>query len=573
MSRSPADSAYMLRSHARSDVAFADIGGSVCALASALFDLPLAFLKVHDGDALVTLAVHGFPDIDALDHFTFTERKLIAGVSLLVEDATHDSRFFLESAVLRSPNLRFYVDMPLVYEGRVIGILGLCDSQAGLDFDDRKLVLLEQFAHVVATLIALVKGAEARDGMLNELQSQQARMDTAADMTGLGYWKIDLETRAVTWSKGLYTLFGLSPETYAPDVASQLDIYRPEDSGLLIDSFQRAVNSGNDFDVKVRIVRATDKALRLMRVKGGVDYNADGQAARLCAVVRDITPELPAQDAFLNAVTEDLRAPLKDIVSYARKLDSQGASHPDIATYAHDLLVSARALEGLMDTQSVDDEAVDVAEIIKESVDDFAAAAQAQQTRLSAHFVDFARTQARFDVMRVQQVLHHLLDNACRHTEGGVISVTASQVQAENPVTLGIETHLHVSVRDTGTGMDEAQAKDLFKAGHKGMGLSIAQAIIEMLGGHIGVVSHLGEGTNVWFEIPMDWVEAPVVVPNAKTAPRMTTLTRQRVEDIAPGARPPAYAPTSALKHPPVDEHYINREYLRALLADMKLEI
>ena len=226
-----------------------------------------------------------------------------------------------------------------------------------------------------------------------------------------------------------------------------------------------------------------------------------------------------------------------------------------------------------MDTQSVDDEAVDVAEIIKESVDDFAAATQAQQTRLSAHFVDFARTQARFDVMRVQQVLHHLLDNACRHTEGGVISVTASQVQAENPVTLGIERHLHVSVRDTGTGMDEAQAKDLFKAGHKGMGLSIAQAIIEMLGGNIGVVSRPGEGTNIWFEIPMDWVETPVAAPDAKAVPRMSTLTRQRVEDIAPGARPPAYAPTSALKHPPVDEHYINREYLRALLADMKLEI
>ncbi|CAL4866327.1 Adaptive-response sensory-kinase SasA [Asticcacaulis sp. MM231] len=573
MSRSSANSAYMPHANARSDAAYTDIGAAVCALASALFGLPLAFLKVFDGDALVTLAVHGFPDIDALDHFAFIERKLIPGVSLLVEDATHDSRFFLESAVLRSPNLRFYVDMPLVYEGRVMGVLGLCDPQAGLDFDDRKLVLLEQFAHVVATLIALAKGAEARDGMLDELQSQQSRMDSAADMTGLGYWKIDLESRAVTWSKGLYTLFGLSPETYTPDVASQLDIYRPEDSGLLIDSFQRAVNSGEDFDVEVRIVRATDKALRLMRVKGGVDYNSDGQAARLCAVVRDITPELPAQEAFLNEVTEDLRAPLKDIVSFARKLDSQGGTHPDIATYAHDLLVSAHALEGLLDAQSVDDEAVDVAEIIKELVDDFASTAQALHTRLSAHFVDFARTRARFDVMRVQQVLHHLLDNACRHTEGGVISVTASQVQAENPVTLMVDTHLHVSVRDTGTGMDEAHVKGLFKAGHKGMGLSIAQAIIDMLGGYIGVVSHLGEGTNVWFEIPMDWVEAPVTAPDVKAAPRMRTLTRQRVEDIAPAARPPAYAPTVAPKHPPVDEHYINREYLRALLADMKLEI
>jgi hypothetical protein len=178
--------------------------------------------------------------------------------------------------------------------------------------------------------------------------------------------------------------------------------------------------------------------------------------------------------------------------------------------------------------------------------------------------------------MRVRQVLQNLISNACKFTRGGVISVTASQVMAENPQTLRPEIHLHVSVRDTGAGMDEALAHNLFNGGKKGLGLSIAQTIVEMLGGHIGAMSRPGEGANVWFEIPVEWAEAPAVKPDPKAIPVPRTLPRQNFDTRQSR---PAYAPLrprfdpDPVRHAPVDEDRINREYLRALLQDMKLDL
>ena len=557
---------------------------SVCELAGALFDLPMAFLSLYEDGRLTPVAAFGIPDIEVLDTLTFTARKLVAGEGLRIDDATQDARYFLESAVLRAPHMRFYADMPLVHDGEILGVIAIADS---VPHEAVNLAVFTKFADQVAILLSLAQGSGG--DMRGEFLAQQKRLDMAAEIAGFGYWTIDLMTREVTWSKGLYALLGLNEKIYTPHVATQLDIYAAEDRPGVIERFQRAVNAGEDFDFELRITRRKDKAARLIRTKGGVEYDGDGAPVRLCAVVRDVT-ETGVSDDLLGHIADELRAPLNDIVNYARLIETRPVSGSDIAGYARNLLTSAEALQSLIgDTLASEpvatdeeDEIVDVAEMIRETVDAFTLQAEAAQTRLSTHFVDFTRANARLDVMRVQQVLQNLISNACKFTRGGVISVTASQMTAENPQTLRPEIHLHVSVRDSGVGMDEALAHNLFTGGKKGLGrglgLSIAQTIVEMLGGHIGAVSRPGEGVNVWFEIPVEWAETPAMQPDPKAVPVPRTLTRQSFE--MPQSRP-AYAPLrprfevppEPIRHAPVDEDRINREYLRALLQDMKLDL
>jgi signal transduction histidine kinase len=546
---------------------------SVCELAAAMFDLPMAALSLRDGDGLTPVAAFGIPDIEVLDTLAFMARKLVAGEGLQINDATRDARYFLESAVLHAPHMRFYADMPLVHDGEILGVIAIADAKPG---EAVNLAVFAKFADQVATLLSLAQGSGG--DIRSELQAQQRRLDMAAELAGFGYWTIDLATREVIWSKALYALLGLNERTYTPQVATQLDIYAAADHPGVIERFQRAVNAGEDFDFELRITRRKDKAARLIRTKGGVEYDDDGAPVRLYAVVRDVT-ETGVSDDFLGHITDELRAPLNDIVSYARRMETQPVSSRDIAGYARHLLTSAEALEGLVDEAAqtpIEDETVDIAAMIRETVDAFTLQAEAAQTRLSTHFVDFTRPTARLDVMRVRQVLQNLISNACKFTRGGVISVTASQVMAENPQTLRPEIHLHVSVRDTGAGMDEALAHNLFNGGKKGLGLSIAQTIVEMLGGHIGAMSRPGEGANVWFEIPVEWAEAPAVKPDPKAIPVPRTLPRQNFDTRQSR---PAYAPLrprfdpDPAHHVPVDEDRINREYLRVLLQDMKLDL
>lgn len=594
------------------DLEFGRIAKSICELATGLFDVPLAIIKLYEGSQLVVKGTAGFTSEALLDDLSFSQRKLIPGESLIIPDATADARYFLESAVLNGPKIRFYVDIPLVSDGVVLGVLALCERSPRHDFTAQKINLFRQYANNSATTIALAQSTLERNDMVHEIKSQQTRFDLAQEMTGIGYWAIDLKTREISWSKGLYAVYGLSPKSYKPRVATQLDIYEQKDQAVIIDRMQRAVNYGEDFDFTVEILRRKDKVTRTVRTKGGVEYGDDGKPARLSACVRDITEgasdaeeliraRMAAEDvndaktAFLEQITNELKTPLNNILGYARLINEHRHENPDIASYTQNLLKSAKALQGLVkDTLDItafeapsvreaghahtSEEPTNLITLIKDMVNQFAAAAQSNQTRLNAHFVDFDNSWAQLDSMRVRQVVQNLLSNACKFTKGGLINVTASQVVVDNA------NWLRISVRDTGIGMTDEQSLSLFNGrgedinGNRvssGLGLSIAKAIVDLLGGHIGVVSRIGEGSNFWFEIPVKWVDAPVRSRAADTAsvPMTRTLNRIPGNDTLrlDGTRPVAPAP--APSRPAVDEDRINREYLRALLQDMKLDI
>ena len=602
--------AVMTEGQAR-DLEFGRICKSICELATGLFDAPLAIIKLYEGSQLVVRGTAGFATETGLDDLSFCQRKLIPGESLVIADATADARYFLESAVLNGPKIRFYADIPLVSDGVVLGVLALCERQPRHDMTGQKLNLFRQFANNSATTIALAQTTMERNDMVTEIKSQQTRFDLAQEMTGIGYWSIDLKTRDVSWSKGLYAVYGISPKSYKPKVGTQLDIYEQQDQAIIIDKMQRAVNYGEDFDFTVEILRRKDKINRTIRTKGGVEHGDDGKPARLIACVRDITEgasdseELirarmaeedinDAKNAFLERITTELKTPLNNILGYARLINEHRHENPDIASYTQNLLKSAKALQGLvkdtldvstMDTPSVretshahtSEEAVNLVSFVKDLVNQFAPNAQANQTRLNAHFVDFDNSWVQIDSMRVRQVVQNLLSNACKFTKGGLINVTASQVAVDNA------NWLRISVRDTGIGMSDEQSMTLFGGNavdmngnrvSSGLGLSIAKAIVDLLGGHIGVVSRLGEGSNVWFEIPVKWVDAPVRSRAADVAPAPMARTLNRVPGSDPMRGEPARQVAPQLPpRAPIDEDRINREYLRALLQDMKLDI
>jgi signal transduction histidine kinase len=113
--------------------------------------------------------------------------------------------------------------------------------------------------------------------------------------------------------------------------------------------------------------------------------------------------------------------------------------------------------------------------------------------------------QAHADYKRLVQVLSRLLNNASQYTpEAGKISLRVSlQPQA-----------LRFDVVDTGIGISpEDQARlfsQFFRSEHPyvreqpgwGLSLSVARALVEHMGGAVGVTSALGKGSAFWFTIP-----------------------------------------------------------------------
>ncbi len=110
------------------------------------------------------------------------------------------------------------------------------------------------------------------------------------------------------------------------------------------------------------------------------------------------------------------------------------------------------------------------------------------------------------DSLRLNQILLNLLSNAIKFTDQGSIILRAT-LFSENQklVTLRFE------VQDNGIGINEAQQSKLFnnfeqaeasttrKYGGTGLGLAISKKLTNMMGGEIGVISRLGEGSTFWF--------------------------------------------------------------------------
>jgi signal transduction histidine kinase len=110
------------------------------------------------------------------------------------------------------------------------------------------------------------------------------------------------------------------------------------------------------------------------------------------------------------------------------------------------------------------------------------------------------------DVQKIGRVLNNLLDNAVRHTPaGGKVSVSAG---AEKDC-------VRVEVCDSGEGIDAGDLPHIFErfyrgeksrsraTGGAGLGLAIASGIVEAHGGRIGAESAIGQGTRIWFTLPM----------------------------------------------------------------------
>ncbi|WP_302609847.1 ATP-binding protein [uncultured Bacteroides sp.] len=103
----------------------------------------------------------------------------------------------------------------------------------------------------------------------------------------------------------------------------------------------------------------------------------------------------------------------------------------------------------------------------------------------------------------ILQIGNNLLSNAIKYTESGGVSLTTDY---DNGL-------LKLIVKDTGTGMTEEEQQRIFGAFERlsnaatkdgfGLGLSIVQRIVTMLGGTIRLESEKGKGSRFTVEIPM----------------------------------------------------------------------
>ncbi|MFZ4769178.1 MAG: response regulator [Ferruginibacter sp.] len=108
------------------------------------------------------------------------------------------------------------------------------------------------------------------------------------------------------------------------------------------------------------------------------------------------------------------------------------------------------------------------------------------------------------DPYRLNQILINLVSNAIKFTQKGFVEI-GCEVISDLPKSQKVK----ITVKDTGIGMEDSFAKNIFnkfsqedssiirKYGGTGLGMSICKELVDLMGGEINVISNKGEGTVV----------------------------------------------------------------------------
>jgi CheY-like chemotaxis protein/two-component sensor histidine kinase len=285
------------------------------------------------------------------------------------------------------------------------------------------------------------------------------------------------------------------------------------------------------------------------------------------------------KDEFLATLGHELRTPLNAILGWSQVLRRVGGGNAQLGeglvVIERNARAQAQIIEDLLDMSSIisgkvrlDMRGVDVASILEASVNAVRPAAEAKGIELTL-VIDPAGA-VRADPNRLQQVFWNLLTNAVKFTpKGGRVAVALERVNS----------HLRISVADTGEGIDpaflpyvferfrQADASASRRHGGLGLGLSIAKQLVELHGGSINASSD-GKGTGSRFVVELPAMALDAAVPG-RTGTRQQP-SRSTADEID------AYAPTASLdgvRVLVVDDEPDARSLIERLLEDCEATV
>jgi PAS domain S-box-containing protein len=278
--------------------------------------------------------------------------------------------------------------------------------------------------------------------------------------------------------------------------------------------------------------------------------DSEGKVVGSVLVFRDVTVRRRAERAlreadqrkneFLATLAHELRNPLAPIKNSIALLQLKGPQEKDLvdARRIIDRQVEqmSRLLDDLLDASRLDrkklrirKEPVTLSTVLTSALEIARPEIESRHHHITLQVPDDIVIDA--DPMRLSQVFANLLNNAAKYTdEGGQISVNADRDGDA----------VNVSVRDNGMGIVPEALPRLFEMftqvpgspertqGGAGIGLSLAQGLVELHGGTIAAESKgLGKGSVFTVRIPL-LVNAPVPdAPAESRPPRIESPARR----------------------------------------------
>ncbi|MGE0643920.1 MAG: PAS domain S-box protein [Nitrospira sp.] len=462
------------------------------------------------------------------------------GEPLWVEDVAGDPRY-VRGSVETMGTLRAACAFPIWLRANVYGVmeffskeaqaedwdllraLGTAGNQIGL-FVERTEVEAALHENEARTRLIIDTALDAvittdRSGSITEWNMQAERMFGWSELEAIGRdlaETIIAQPNRERYREYVYHLLGPS-DTSIPNHLVELMGVRHDGQEFPVEIAMRPlpIEGSLIFSAFIRDITSRKEAERALQ---GYADQLESINRQLDAALTEAKAATEAKSSFLATMSHEIRTPMNGVIGMTNLLldTDLTVEQRDYAvtvrtcgdhllTILNDILDFSKIEAGKLDLEVID---FDLRLAIDESLDLVAERASSKSLNLACLFHADVPRDLQGDPGRLRQVVMNLTANAIKFTDSGDVIV---EVTVESQTTEAAT--IRVSVTDTGIGISEAACERLFqsftqadgsttrKYGGTGLGLAICKRLVEMMGGTIGVMSRIGQGSCFWFTV------------------------------------------------------------------------
>ncbi len=368
-----------------------------------------------------------------------------------------------------------------------------------------------------------------------ELARTREMLEQTNQVAHVGGWELDLRQNTVHWTQMTRKIHEVEPN-FVPDLAGGINFYK---EGYSRDTIQRvvsrAVETGESFreDLQIVTVRGNECWVRTI----GHAELQEGKCVRLYGTFQDISEQKideenlleamrqakaasVAKSEFLANMSHEIRTPLNGVIGFSDLLIKTPLSETQqqymqavhqsanlLLDLINDILDFSKIEAGKLEIST---EQCDLWELLEQISNVVKHKLQSSQVELLINVSPSLPRYAQIDPVRIRQILINLLGNATKFTEAGEIEISVDlvpQTSADG------QSCLEFSVRDTGIGIDRDRQGSIFEAfsqedasttrkyGGTGLGLTISNQLLGMMGTRLELESQVGVGSRFFFKL------------------------------------------------------------------------
>ncbi len=224
---------------------------------------------------------------------------------------------------------------------------------------------------------------------------------------------------------------------------------------------------------------------------------------------------------FLASMSHEMRTPMTSILGYATLMERGDQGFENYSEWAGTVRRNAdhllSLLNDVLDLSKIEAgqlvlgrSEISRADLLRSCEDLFRPLAKEKGLELRVEVAPDAPALFVSDETRIRQVLFNIVSNAVRYTDSGIVTIRCQRVLGDD-----LRSHIRFVVNDTGVGISPDRLERLFepwsqaedssrRVGGTGLGLDIANRLVEALGGSISVESTPGRGSSFALLFPCE---------------------------------------------------------------------